>query len=110
MSTLEDFDSRMSQQIERNALLESELDEKGKMDIMCQRLKDEVRDLRSEIKSKRGPQGDGLQGSPSQSHPSPKPGTLKACTPHLLLSVEVSGHFTHIRVESIAHTYSQTCL
>jgi hypothetical protein len=75
MSTLEDFDSRMSQQIERNALLESELDEKGKMDIMCQRLKDEVRDLRSEIKSKRGPQGDGLQGSPSQSHPSPKPGS-----------------------------------
>ena len=49
ITTLEDFEARMNVQIERNALLENELDEKEKTVIMCQRLKDEVRDLRSEI-------------------------------------------------------------
>ena len=49
MTTLEDFEARMNVQIERNALLENELDEKEKTVVMCQRLKDEVRDLRSEI-------------------------------------------------------------
>lgn len=49
VTTLEDFEARMNLQIEKNALLENELDEKEKTVIMCQRLKDEVRDLRSEI-------------------------------------------------------------
>lgn len=49
VTTLEDFETRMNLQIEKNALLENELDEKEKTVIMCQRLKDEVRDLRSEI-------------------------------------------------------------
>ena len=39
----------MNQQIERNVILESELDDKENMAVMCQRLKDEVRDLRQEI-------------------------------------------------------------
>ncbi|XP_040212854.1 nuclear distribution protein nudE homolog 1 [Rana temporaria] len=47
--SLEDFEQRLNQAIERNAFLESELDEKEN-DLECiQRLKDETRDLRQEL-------------------------------------------------------------
>ncbi|XP_040297575.1 nuclear distribution protein nudE homolog 1 [Bufo bufo] len=47
--SLEDFELRLNQAIERNAILESELDEKEN-DLECiQRLKDETRDLRQEL-------------------------------------------------------------
>ncbi|XP_075686271.1 nuclear distribution protein nudE homolog 1 [Rhinoderma darwinii] len=47
--SLEDFELRLNQAIERNAFLESELDEKED-DLECiQRLKDETRDLRQEL-------------------------------------------------------------
>ncbi|XP_073399014.1 nuclear distribution protein nudE homolog 1 isoform X1 [Dendrobates tinctorius] len=47
--SLEDFELRLNQAIERNAFLESELDEKEN-DLECiQRLKDETRDLRQEL-------------------------------------------------------------
>lgn len=47
--SLEDFESRLNEAIERNAFLESELDEKGSLVDTVQRLKDEARDLKSEI-------------------------------------------------------------
>ncbi|XP_060946195.1 nuclear distribution protein nudE homolog 1-like [Limanda limanda] len=47
--SLEDFEQRMNQVIERNAFLESELDEKENLLESFQRLKDEARDLRQEL-------------------------------------------------------------
>uniref|UniRef100_A0A3P9INE6 NudE neurodevelopment protein 1 n=1 Tax=Oryzias latipes TaxID=8090 RepID=A0A3P9INE6_ORYLA len=47
--SLEDFEQRMNQVIERNAFLESELDEKENLLESVQRLKDEARDLRHEL-------------------------------------------------------------
>ena len=52
VSSLDDFESKLNQAFEKNALLESELDEKEQLSVMCQRLKDEVRDLRSELEIK----------------------------------------------------------
>lgn len=47
--SLEDFEMRLNQAIERNAFLESELDDKETLTDTVQRLKDEARDLKSEI-------------------------------------------------------------
>ncbi|XP_069839797.1 nuclear distribution protein nudE homolog 1 [Dendropsophus ebraccatus] len=47
--SLEDFELRLNQAIERNAFLESELDEKENNLECIQRLKDETRDLRQEL-------------------------------------------------------------
>ncbi|XP_022317848.1 nuclear distribution protein nudE homolog 1-like [Crassostrea virginica] len=47
--SLEDFEVRLNQAIERNAFLESELDEKETLTETVQRLKDEANDLRSEL-------------------------------------------------------------
>lgn len=47
--SLEDFEARLNQAIERNAFLESELDEKENLVVCVQRLKDEARDLRHEL-------------------------------------------------------------
>nr|XP_033501564.1 nuclear distribution protein nudE homolog 1 [Epinephelus lanceolatus] len=47
--SLEDFEQRMNHVIERNAFLESELDEKETLLVSVQRLKDEARDLRQEL-------------------------------------------------------------
>ncbi|XP_029620085.1 nuclear distribution protein nudE-like 1-B isoform X4 [Salmo trutta] len=47
--SLEDFEQRLNQAIERNAFLESELDEKESVLVSVQRLKDEARDLRQEL-------------------------------------------------------------
>ncbi|XP_068433898.1 nuclear distribution protein nudE homolog 1-like isoform X2 [Clinocottus analis] len=47
--SLDDFEQRMNQVIERNAFLESELDEKENQLESVQRLKDEARDLRQEL-------------------------------------------------------------
>jgi DNA-directed RNA polymerase specialized sigma54-like protein len=41
--SLNDFEEKMNQEMERNALLEVELSEKDRMSEMVQRLKDEVR-------------------------------------------------------------------
>lgn len=49
MVNLETFDARQSQALERNALLESELDEKDALAVTVQRLRDEARDLRHEL-------------------------------------------------------------
>ncbi|XP_060074836.1 nuclear distribution protein nudE homolog 1-like isoform X1 [Ylistrum balloti] len=47
--SLEDFEQRLNQAIERNAFLENELDEKENLGETVQRLKDEARDLRQEL-------------------------------------------------------------
>ncbi|XP_077475797.1 nuclear distribution protein nudE-like 1-B [Stigmatopora argus] len=47
--SLEDFEGRLNQAIERNAFLENELDEKESLLVSVQRLKDEARDLRQEL-------------------------------------------------------------
>ncbi|GAB6025759.1 NADH:ubiquinone oxidoreductase [Chamberlinius hualienensis] len=47
--SLEEFEGRLNQAIERNAFLESELDEKEALSTTVQRLKDEARDLRYEL-------------------------------------------------------------
>ncbi|XP_030196134.1 nuclear distribution protein nudE-like 1-A isoform X1 [Gadus morhua] len=60
--SLEDFEGRLNQAIERNAFLESELDEKESLLVSVQRLKDEARDLRQEL-SVRERQTDGTRMS-----------------------------------------------
>ncbi|KRY60869.1 Nuclear distribution protein nudE-like 1-B, partial [Trichinella britovi] len=47
--SLEDYDRRLNEAIERNALLESELDEKDALRAHIQRLKEETRDLKQEL-------------------------------------------------------------
>ncbi|KAM3859513.1 nuclear distribution protein nudE-like 1-A isoform 1-T1 [Diretmus argenteus] len=47
--SLENFEQRLNTAIERNAFLESELDEKESLLVSVQRLKDEARDLRQEL-------------------------------------------------------------
>lgn len=53
--SLEDFEMRLNQAIERNAFLESELDEKESLSDTVQRLKDEARDLRQELDVRKRP-------------------------------------------------------
>lgn len=48
-ASLEDFESKFNEQIEKNVFLECELGEKSELEIMIQRLKDEVRDLKQEL-------------------------------------------------------------
>ncbi|XP_023234439.1 nuclear distribution protein nudE-like 1 isoform X1 [Centruroides sculpturatus] len=50
VSSLEDFEARLNNAIERNAFLENELDDKETLKVMVQRLKDEARDLKQELK------------------------------------------------------------
>ncbi|KAK4302648.1 hypothetical protein Pmani_025279 [Petrolisthes manimaculis] len=52
VASLEDFEGRLNLAIERNAFLESELDEKEELRVAVQRLKDETRDLRQEMSVK----------------------------------------------------------
>ncbi|XP_067928300.1 nuclear distribution protein nudE homolog 1-like isoform X2 [Watersipora subatra] len=49
VSSLQDFESKLNQAIERNAFLESELDDRDYLMESVQRLKDEARDLRQEL-------------------------------------------------------------
>ncbi|XP_045581648.1 nuclear distribution protein nudE homolog 1 isoform X2 [Procambarus clarkii] len=62
VTSLEDFEARLNLAIERNAFLESELDEKEDLKVTVQRLKDEARDLRQELsvkeKDEPGPDND----------------------------------------------------
>lgn len=51
--SLEDFEARLNMAIERNAFLESELEEKDMLAITVQRLKDEARDLKNELNVER---------------------------------------------------------
>ena len=53
ISTLEDFEQRLNHALERNAYLESELEEKDQLNATIQRLKDESRDIRLEMSLKK---------------------------------------------------------
>ncbi|XP_023649952.1 nuclear distribution protein nudE-like 1-B isoform X2 [Paramormyrops kingsleyae] len=66
--SLEDFEQRLNQAIERNAFLESELDEKESLLVSVQRLKDEARDLRQEL-AVRERQTDTRMSAPSSPTP-----------------------------------------
>ncbi|XP_036409036.1 nuclear distribution protein nudE homolog 1-like [Megalops cyprinoides] len=74
--SLEDFEQRMNHVIERNAFLESELDEKESLLESVQRLKDEARDLRQELavqqKQERRPSL-ALTKDPERTDPPPSP-------------------------------------
>eukprot|EP00095_Tigriopus_kingsejongensis_P010217 maker-scaffold78_size404448-snap-gene-3.27 protein:Tk10217 transcript:maker-scaffold78_size404448-snap-gene-3.27-mRNA-1 annotation:"nuclear distribution protein nude-like 1" len=50
LASLEDFEARLNVAIERNAFLESELDEKESLKAAVQRMKDETKDLKSELR------------------------------------------------------------
>ncbi|KAK9500024.1 hypothetical protein O3M35_002934 [Rhynocoris fuscipes] len=64
-SSLGEFEAKLNNALERNVLLESELDEKETLKTMVQRLKDEARDLKQEIqvreKSKHTTENDKLR-------------------------------------------------
>jgi len=60
LTSLEDFEKRLNETIERNAFLENELDEKDSLKEYVQRLKEETRDLKQELKVKERP---GIGGS-----------------------------------------------
>jgi hypothetical protein len=49
MFSLDEFESKLEHAVERNALLESELDEKNQLAETVQRLRDEARDLKQEL-------------------------------------------------------------
>ncbi|XP_077475988.1 nuclear distribution protein nudE homolog 1-like [Stigmatopora argus] len=84
--SLEDFELRMNQAIERNAILENELDDKENLLESVQRLKDEARDLRQELAVQQKQQTHGGIGEASQS-PSLSSAPGPTPTPSLLSSV-----------------------
>lgn len=49
MCSLEDFEKKLNEAIEKNALLENEVEDKASLQVMVQRLKDESRDLHTEL-------------------------------------------------------------
>lgn len=53
-----EFESMLNQAYEKNALLELEVDEKERMQIKLQRLMDEARDLKQELKVRHIPKGE----------------------------------------------------
>ncbi|CAG7786570.1 unnamed protein product [Allacma fusca] len=55
--SIEDFEQKLNCAIERNAFLESELDEKETLKAIVQRLKEETKDLQGELAVKRIPGG-----------------------------------------------------
>ncbi|XP_077411910.1 nuclear distribution protein nudE homolog 1-like [Vanacampus margaritifer] len=89
--SLEDFELRMNQAIERNAFLESELDDKEDLLESVQRLKDEARDLRQElaVQHKQQTHATSIPSEPSSSSSSsssssaPTPTTATVPTPAL---------------------------
>ncbi|XP_061761644.1 nuclear distribution protein nudE homolog 1-like [Nerophis ophidion] len=73
--SLDDFELRTNQVIERNAFLESELDEKENLLESVQRLKDEARDLKQELSVQQRQMFDkpkaSINGVPKEPSPSP---------------------------------------
>ncbi|XP_053381571.1 nuclear distribution protein nudE homolog 1-like [Mercenaria mercenaria] len=67
--SLEDFETRLNQAIERNAFLESELDDKETLCETVQRLKDEARDLRQEIDVREKPLSQSGSGATTPTNP-----------------------------------------
>lgn len=78
VSSLEDFEAKLNQAFERNAILENELDEKQRLAEMCQRLKDEVKELHSELNRKHRRMGsnEGLEQPEPAPHEGPTTPTV----------------------------------
>ncbi|XP_030847347.1 nuclear distribution protein nudE-like 1-A [Strongylocentrotus purpuratus] len=70
VTSLEDFEHRLNSAIERNAFLENELDEKESLVVTVQRLKDEARDMRSEINVRVVPDNDAEHAANGRHTPS----------------------------------------
>ncbi|XP_045137057.1 nuclear distribution protein nudE-like 1 isoform X6 [Portunus trituberculatus] len=82
VTSLEDFEARLNLAIERNAFLESELDEKEDLKVTVQRLKDEARDLRQELSIKDCPEPDNDKALMNHhNHQSTSPQKLHIKTP-----------------------------
>lgn len=62
-ASLEEFETRVNHAIERNAFLESELDEKNELQCLVQRLKDEVSDLKRDAVVRNRQERNGSIGS-----------------------------------------------
>lgn len=80
MGTVDDIQVQLNSQIEKNALLETELDEKDALQTMVQRLKDEQRDLQQELQRQlrqRFPDNDRIR-SPIDSNKLSEPQTVPA--------------------------------
>ncbi|XP_061557308.1 nuclear distribution protein nudE homolog 1-A-like [Phycodurus eques] len=97
--SLEDFELRTNQAIERNAFLESELDDKENLLESVQRLKDEARDLRQELAVQ---QKHMTSSSSSSSAPFPSP----PLTPPDKKTEDKMSAATHIRAPSAPKTPS----
>jgi myosin heavy subunit len=85
--SLEDFERRLNEAIERNAFLESELEEKDTLAITVQRLKDETRDLCQELAVQKQ-KGDLVAPRLSESSNKPKPEQVDTKPTPLPLLVE----------------------
>jgi len=81
---LEDFERRQNEMLERNALLESELDEKEVLKDCIQRWKEENRDLRQEISARQ------LRQQHSYTSPSVSNGTTTSSTTPVIVNRSVS--------------------
>ncbi|XP_077387354.1 nuclear distribution protein nudE homolog 1-like isoform X2 [Festucalex cinctus] len=104
--SLEDFELRMNQAIERNAFLESELDDKENLLESVQRLKDEARDLRQELAVRRKQQTHTTSTStepsslsPSPSSSAPTPATAAFPTPPLTPPDKTSANTTATKAQ-----------
>jgi len=89
LASLEDFEVKMNTTIERNAFLESELDEKESLKAAVQRLKDETRDLRQELRIVTAP-------APSSVHDRGGHGS----TPKRSFSVDIGGSSHNIAMSN----------
>lgn len=82
--SMDDFEQRMNEVIERNAFLESEVDEKENLLESVQRLKDEARDLRQELAVRQKQVRRSAPNSPSAEvapSPAPSPAPLPSPLP-----------------------------
>nr|CAB3264240.1 nuclear distribution protein nudE homolog 1 [Phallusia mammillata] len=81
--SLDDFEHRLNQALERNAFLESELDEKDSLATTVQRLRDEARDLHHElsVRQLKGSSNKPEAEADAANHPNPTPDTNHPQTP-----------------------------
>lgn len=84
MCSLEDFDKKLNEAIERNALLENEVEDKGALQCMVQRLKDESRDLHTELSTIRRKSFTKKPPEVKTESPGPLPESPLAATPTIL--------------------------
>ncbi|CAH1794386.1 unnamed protein product [Owenia fusiformis] len=95
VTSLEDFELRLNQALERNAFLENELDEKADLSVTVQRLKDEARDLRQELDVTE------IHKSPSE----PKPPVLKSevvIQKDIIDSNKLNEEMKHVKLERMS--------